>query len=122
MALPADLAHWLAPLVGPNPSAIDVSWGRANSQVWHVAAGAGDDIYVKISSSSAAHAREVGAYQHAAQVLGRGEAPALVDSDRELDTIVSTPVPGRVVRGTPLDDVDRGRTVLGHLLADGQPQ
>ena len=46
------------------------------------------NIYVKISSSSTAHVREVAAYQHAAQVLGSGQAPTLVDI-RQNSTITS---------------------------------
>lgn len=85
--------------------------------MWHVA-GTGDDIYVKISSSSTAHAREVAAYQHAAQVLGSGQAPTLVDSDPELGASVTTPLPGRVVRGTPLEAEDEQQvpTAAGALL------
>ncbi len=103
MALPADLAHWLIPHVGLNPSATDASWDRPDSQVWRVIGNTGGDVYVKISSNSAAHAREVAAYQHAAQVLGPGEAPVLVDSDPQLGVIVTTPLPGTAVRGTSLD-------------------
>lgn len=118
MPLPPDLAHWLAPHVGPNPSATDVSWGRPDSQVWRVSAETGGSVYVKISSSSTAYAREIAAYQHAAQVLVRGEAPTLVDSDPELCAIATTPLPGTVVRGTPLDaeTEEQVHTAAGALL------
>jgi aminoglycoside phosphotransferase (APT) family kinase protein len=98
--LPADLRHWLTRhLPGPDIVA-DVSWPRGCSRVWHVASGT-NHAYVKLSATEKGYAREVRAYQHTARFAPH-EVPRLLAADPSLRAIVTSPVPGRVVRGLTL--------------------
>ncbi|MQY07158.1 hypothetical protein [Actinomadura macrotermitis] len=65
-ALPTDLRHWVARHLPDVTTAVDVSWGREDSQVWRLD---GDTTaYVKLSPSPQNYGRETYAYRHAARL------------------------------------------------------
>ncbi|WP_374225090.1 aminoglycoside phosphotransferase family protein [Streptomyces sp. ISL-98] len=80
-------------------------------------AGTGD-VFVKLSPSAKDYEREIAGYAYAARVLAPHEAPRLLASDPGLQAIMSTPLPGRVVRGLPLDEQEERRVheYAGNLL------
>lgn len=65
-----------------------------------------------------AYTHEVHAYEHARRALAAGEAPSLLASDPSLRAILTSPLPGRVVRGLPLETQDERRVheLAGSLL------
>ncbi|MFE0063365.1 aminoglycoside phosphotransferase family protein [Streptomyces sp. NPDC059003] len=101
--IPSDLQRWVSDhLPGADlGGAEDVSWSRGDSRVWRVPAG-GAAAFVKISPSAKDYRREVTGYTYAARVLAPYEAPRLLAADPGLQAIMSSPLPGRVVRGLPL--------------------
>ncbi|WP_172387196.1 phosphotransferase [Streptomyces sp. MNP-20] len=101
--IPSDLQRWVSDhLPGADlGAAVDVSWSRGDSRVWRVPAG-GSAAFVKISPSAKDYRREVTGYAYAARVLAPYEAPRLLAADPGLQAIMSSPLPGRVVRGLPL--------------------
>jgi Ser/Thr protein kinase RdoA (MazF antagonist) len=117
MTLPTDLEQWVTTCLGGPVSATDVSWNRGDSQVWRITTGT-HDAYVKRSPTSAAHTREVHAYGHARRALASGEAPTLLASDPSLCAIMTSPLPGRVVRGFSPDTQEERRVhhLAGRLL------
>lgn len=99
---PAELHDWVAGHL-PGPQTVeDRSWPRNNSLVWRVTAGP-RTAYVKISPSDLDHEREIDGYAYAATHLTDHEAPRLLAADPHLRAILSTPLPGRVVRDLPLN-------------------
>ncbi|MDT7788155.1 MAG: hypothetical protein QOF58_6574 [Pseudonocardiales bacterium] len=98
--VPANLRHWLARHLPGLDAATDVSWPRNSSQVWRVASGT-TEAYVKLEPTEVAYTREIRAYRHAARFTPR-EIPRLIDAHRRLRAVLTSPVPGRVVRGLTL--------------------
>ncbi|HEX6467876.1 MAG TPA: aminoglycoside phosphotransferase family protein [Streptosporangiaceae bacterium] len=114
-ALPADLRRWVARHLPGATTAIDASWDRDNSQVWHLE---GDTAaYVKLSSSQDSYARETNAYRHAA-ALGPDQAPRMLAADPTLRAILTTALAGSVVRDLPLAPAIEARVheLAGRLL------
>nr|BEK71416.1 aminoglycoside phosphotransferase family protein [Kitasatospora purpeofusca] len=100
---PPELRDWVAAHL-PGPAAVkDRSWPRSTSRVWHVTAEDGTGgAYVKISPSAGEFEREVAGYAYAAAHLDDTQAPRLLAADPDLLAILSTPLPGHVVRGLTL--------------------
>ncbi|MFJ1936605.1 hypothetical protein ACIOGZ_28585 [Kitasatospora sp. NPDC088160] len=98
---PPELHDWVAGHLPGLAASEDRSWPRSNSLVWHVR---GDwDAYVKISPNDLDFEREVAGYAYAEAHLTDQEAPRLLACDPHLRTILSSPLPGRVVRDLPLE-------------------
>ncbi|MFE5797150.1 aminoglycoside phosphotransferase family protein [Streptomyces sp. NPDC056503] len=102
--LPPDLRRWITEnLPGSDThTAEDVSWDRGDSRVWRVPAGE-TKVFVKLSPSLKDYEREVAGYAYAARVLAPHEAPRLLAADPSLQAIMTSLLPGRVVRGLPLN-------------------
>ncbi|MGW7312251.1 aminoglycoside phosphotransferase family protein [Streptomyces sp. NPDC054865] len=100
--LPTELRDWVAGHMSGLDANEDRSWPRSTSLVWCVSA-AGQDAYVKISPSDLDFEREVAGYAFTAAHLSETEAPRLLACDAGLRAILSTPLPGRVVRDLPLE-------------------
>ncbi|MGH3888321.1 MAG: aminoglycoside phosphotransferase family protein [Pseudonocardiaceae bacterium] len=114
--LPADLRQWVTHHLPGLDTVVDVSWPRGCSRVWRVASGT-DEVYVKLGSTEKDYAREVHAYEHAARFAPH-EVPRLLAADPDLRAIMTSPVPGLVVRGLPLTvEVEtRVHELAGRLL------
>jgi Ser/Thr protein kinase RdoA (MazF antagonist) len=116
-SLPADLQQWVARLLPGLAAVTDVSWPRRDSRVWRVASDTGE-AYIKLSPTPEDYAREVHAYQHATSSLAADEAPRLLAADPGLQAIMTTPLPGRVVKGLSLPSETEARVheLAGQLL------
>lgn len=114
--LPADLRRWLNSHIRVLAD-LDVSWARTESKVWRLTTGTAT-AYVKISPSRESYVRETAAYRHAAAALDRDEAPQLIAADPVLRAILTTALPGTVVRDLPLEPVAELRVhhLAGRLL------
>ncbi|MFF9352335.1 aminoglycoside phosphotransferase family protein [Streptomyces sp. NPDC014734] len=99
---PPELRDWVAGHLPGLDASEDRSWPRSTSLVWRVSAG-DRDAYVKISPSSLDFEREVTGYAFAAAHLSETEAPRMLACDPGLRAILSTVLPGRVVRGLALE-------------------
>jgi Ser/Thr protein kinase RdoA (MazF antagonist) len=73
--------------------------------VWHLVTDR-DEAYVKISPTPEDYAREVRGYAHAVCALSPSEAPRLLAAAPGLRALMSSPQPGRVVRGLLLDTAE----------------
>lgn len=115
--IPSDLLRWVADHLPGVETVTDVSWPRGTSRVWRVAAGA-DEAFVKLSPSTKDYECEVAGYAYAARALTPREAPRLLAADTGLQAIMTSPLPGRVVRGMPLeaDEERRVHELAGRLL------
>lgn len=115
--LPADLRQWVTHCLPGLATVTDVSWPRDGSRVWRVASGT-DEAYVKLSPTPEDYAREVHAYEHAASSLAAHEAPRLLAADPGLRAIMTSPLPGLVVRGLSLtaEVESRVHQLAGRLL------
>jgi aminoglycoside phosphotransferase (APT) family kinase protein len=115
--LPDDLRQWITSHLPAADEVTDVSWPRGNSMVWRVAAGT-DAVFVKVSPTTGDFEREVRGYAHAARALSPTEAPRLLAADLDLLALMSSPLPGRVVRGPSLgaDDEWSAHEQAGRLL------
>jgi Ser/Thr protein kinase RdoA (MazF antagonist) len=100
-AMPVELRRWVTRRLGSLTSTTDVSGPRENSLVWRLDS-ATTAAYVKISPGPQAFAREVHAYRHAATRLSADEAPRLLAADSDLLAIVTSPLPGVIVKDLPL--------------------
>ncbi|WP_043463682.1 aminoglycoside phosphotransferase family protein [Kitasatospora sp. MBT66] len=100
--LPEVLAWAAEHLPGP-VEATDCSWPRETSRVWRLDGPDGAAVFLKISPDEAAYAREVAGYAYAARVLMKGQAPLLLAGDPGLRTLLTSALPGRVVRDLPLE-------------------
>ena len=98
---PPDLLAWVAGHLPGPVTVADYSWPRATSQVWRIDAG-DSTAFVKISPDDEAFAREVTGCNYAAQVLPTGQAPRPLASEPRLRAILTSALPGRVVRDLPL--------------------
>ncbi|WP_411147047.1 aminoglycoside phosphotransferase family protein [Streptomyces sp. x-80] len=116
--LPADLREWVADQLSGLTSATDASWPRNDSRVWRVHSDTGA-AFVKLSPTAADFAREVRAYEYAARTLADDEAPCLLAADPGLLAIMTSPLPGRVVRGLTLEAEEEHRVheLAGRLLS-----
>ncbi|MFJ5229358.1 aminoglycoside phosphotransferase family protein [Kitasatospora sp. NPDC088391] len=99
---PSELRDWVAGHLSGRAAIEDRSWPRSTSRVWHVHTEDGTGAYVKISPSAGEFEREVAGYAYAAAYLDDTQAPRLLAADPGLLAILSTPLPGRVVRGLTL--------------------
>ncbi|MBT2507004.1 aminoglycoside phosphotransferase family protein [Streptomyces sp. ISL-98] len=99
---PPDLRVWVADNLPGVDEVTDVSWPRGSSRVWRVAAGP-TAAFVKLSPTEIDYDREVLGYAYAARTLADHEAPRLLAADPGLKAIMSSPLPGKVVRGLPLE-------------------
>ncbi|MER6442911.1 aminoglycoside phosphotransferase family protein [Streptomyces sp. NPDC001185] len=115
--LPSELRRWISSHLPGNATVTDVSWARDDSRVWHVAAGI-DEAFVKLSPTPEDYAREVRGYAYAQHALAAHEAPRLLAADPGLQAIMTSPLPGRVVRGLALEEQEERRVheLAGRLL------
>jgi len=114
---PTDLRQWVTTTLWAPDEITDVSWPRGSSRVWRVNSG-GTTAFVKLSPTSRDFDREVDGYAYAARTLTDHEAPRLLAADPDLLAIISSPLPGAVVRGLILDRMTEPRVheAAGHLL------
>ncbi|MEV7087991.1 aminoglycoside phosphotransferase family protein [Streptomyces sp. NPDC093085] len=114
---PSDLREWVTTNLNGLDGVTDVSWPRGNSRVWRVTAGP-NAAFVKLSPSELDFDREIVGYAYAAQVLDDREAPRLLAAHPGLRAIMSSPLPGKVVRELPLDKGAESRVYedAGRLL------
>ncbi|MER5887792.1 aminoglycoside phosphotransferase family protein [Streptomyces sp. NPDC001941] len=98
---PPVLRDWVAQHLPGLDSGEDRSWPRATSRVWRVSAGS-RSAFVKISPSTGDFEREVAAYAFTAAHLHPSQAPRMLACDPQLRAILSSALPGRVVRDLPL--------------------
>ncbi|MFJ4931594.1 aminoglycoside phosphotransferase family protein [Streptomyces sp. NPDC088736] len=115
--LPSELRRWISSHLPGNATVTDVSWARDDSRVWHVAAGI-DEAFVKLSPTPEDYAREVHGYAYAQHALAAHEAPRLLAADPGLQAIMTSPLPGRVVRGLALEEQEERQVheLAGRLL------
>ena len=115
--LPAAVRRWAAGRLTGLVTVTNVSWPREDSRVWYVASDTAA-AYVKLSPTVDDFTREVYCYQHAARSLAPHAAPRLLAADQGLRAILTSPLPGRVVRGLLLaPDVERRvHELAGRLL------
>ncbi|MEU0979205.1 aminoglycoside phosphotransferase family protein [Streptomyces griseus] len=99
---PPALRDWVADRLPGVDAYEDRSWPRSTSRVWHVSAGT-QNAYVKISPSALDFEREVAGYGFAAEHLSETQAPRLLASNPDLSALLSSALPGRVVRDLPLE-------------------
>jgi aminoglycoside phosphotransferase (APT) family kinase protein len=99
---PPALRDWVAIHLPGLDASEDRSWPRTTSLVWRVSAG-DRSAYVKISPSTLDFDREVAGYAFAAAHLPEAQVPRLLACDRDLRALLSSPLPGRVVRDLPLE-------------------
>lgn len=118
-SLPPDLHQWVTRHVaGMDTAAVtDASWPRGDSRVWRVRAVHGE-VFVKLYPSTEKYEREVKGCEHAARALADTEAPHLLASDPQRPAVVLSALPGRVVRGLPLEQAEEQRVhrLAGDLL------
>ncbi|KIF75594.1 aminoglycoside phosphotransferase [Streptomyces sp. 150FB] len=115
--IPAELLRWAAEHLPDLDQVTDVSWPRDDSRVWRVAAGA-DVVFLKLAPSTKDYEREILGYAYAARVLAPHEAPRLLASDPGLQAIMTSALPGRIVRDLPLrpEEERRVHELAGRLL------
>jgi len=106
--VPADLRQWVVERLPGVATITDVSWPRGDSRVWRVATDSAA-AFVKLSPSPANYTREVRGFEYAARALATHEAPRLLAADPDLLAIMSSPLPGRIVRGLSLDVAEEQR-------------
>ncbi|MGW4492290.1 aminoglycoside phosphotransferase family protein [Streptomyces sp. NPDC004376] len=118
-SLPPDLHQWVTSHVaGMDTAAVtDASWPRGDSRVWRVRTDHGE-VFVKLYPSSKKYEREVKGCEHAARALADTEAPHVLASDPQRPALVLSALPGRVVRGLPLEQAEEKRVhrLAGDLL------
>ncbi|MDX3367442.1 aminoglycoside phosphotransferase family protein [Streptomyces sp. ME02-6987-2C] len=118
-SLPPDLHQWVTRHVAGMDTATvtDASWPRGESRVWRLRADHGE-AFVKLYPSTEKYEREVKGCEHAARALADTEAPHLLSSDPQRPAVVLSGLPGRVVRGLPLDQTEEQQVhrLAGDLL------
>ncbi|QEU83436.1 aminoglycoside phosphotransferase family protein [Streptomyces viridosporus] len=116
-SLPPELHQWVTRhLTGMDTAAVtDASWPRGASRVWRVRTDHGE-VFVKLYPSTEKYEREVQGCEHATRALAADEAPRLLASDPDRPAVVLSALPGRVVRGLPLEQAEEQRV---HRLAGG---
>lgn len=115
--IPPELLRWATQHLPGVDQAIDVSWSREDSRVWRVAAGA-DVAFLKLAPSTKDYEREILGYAYAARVLAPHGAPRLLASDPSLEAIMTSALPGRIVRDLPLQPEEERHVheLAGRLL------
>ncbi|MFJ5879994.1 aminoglycoside phosphotransferase family protein [Kitasatospora cineracea] len=108
---PPDLLAWAAEHLPGPVTAADCSWPRATSRVWRISGPEGDAAFLKINPDDGAFAREVAGYAYAARFLPERQVPRLLAGRTRPRALLSSALPGRVVRGLPLE---RGVEVRVH--------
>jgi aminoglycoside/choline kinase family phosphotransferase len=98
--LPDALRQWLTRQLPGLDTVADVSWSRDCSRVWRVSAGT-TEAYLKLSPTAEHYAREVRAHHHA-PLFAPHEIPRLLATDPGPLALLTSPVPGLVVRGLSL--------------------
>ncbi|MEU3975180.1 phosphotransferase enzyme family protein [Streptomyces bacillaris] len=118
-SLPPDLHQWVARHVsGMDTAAVaDASWPRGDSRVWKVRTGH-NEVFVKLYPSTEKYEREVMGCEHATRALAADEAPRLLATDPERPAVILSALPGRVVRGLPLEQAEEQQVhrLAGDLL------
>ncbi|MFB7597620.1 aminoglycoside phosphotransferase family protein [Streptomyces sp. NPDC056160] len=99
---PPELRDWVAGHLPGLDAYEDRSWPRSTSRVWRVSAG-NRSAYVKLSPTALDFERELAGYAFTAAHLRETDAPRLLACDPGLLAILSSPLPGRVVRDLPLE-------------------
>ncbi|WP_221354640.1 aminoglycoside phosphotransferase family protein [Streptomyces beigongshangae] len=119
VSLPPDLHQWITRHVtGMDTAAVtDASWPRGDSRVWRVRADHGT-VFVKLYPSAETYEREVKGCEHAKRALAADEAPHLLARAPERPAVVLSALPGRVVRGLPLEQAEEQQVhrLAGDLL------
>ncbi|MFB6551257.1 aminoglycoside phosphotransferase family protein [Streptomyces sp. NPDC056405] len=112
-----DLWAWALEHLPGARTSTDVSWARGDSRVWRIDTTT-TSAYAKISPSVRDYERETDAYAYAARALAPHQAPRLIAADHHLLALLTTPQPGRIVRGLPLDENQELRVheAAGRLL------
>ncbi|MFC8716563.1 aminoglycoside phosphotransferase family protein [Kitasatospora sp. NPDC057198] len=100
---PPELLVWAAAHLPGTVTAVDCSWPRATSRVWRVGGPDGGAAFLKVSPDDDAFTREVTGYAYTARFLPERQVPRLLASDPGLRALLSTALPGRVVRDLPLE-------------------
>ena len=115
--VPLDLRRWIDTHLPGVREITDVSWSRESSRVWRVTTTA-TAAFVKLSPTAQDFDREVAGYAYAGRVLTDHEAPRLAAADPDLLAILSTPLPGEVVRGLRMTVTEERRMheLAGRLL------
>jgi len=124
--LPADLAAFAREVIGDITAITDRSWARQSSAVWEITDTAKDHWFVKCHPSSEFHEREVVAYRRWVTTLGAGRAPVLIAADASRLAIITSAIPGRVVRGLSMTtseerEVHRQAGILLRALHESAP-
>ncbi|MGW5679615.1 aminoglycoside phosphotransferase family protein [Streptomyces sp. NPDC003860] len=116
-SVPQDLLHWITRHMPDLADVTDASWPRSNSHVWRLVSPT-KTAFVKINPTSEDYEREVHAYEHATRALASNQAPRLLASDPALRAIMTSPLPGKVVRGLHLPPETEARVhhLAGQLL------
>lgn len=115
--MPSDLRWWIDRHLPGVHEFADVSWSRENSRVWRVAT-ATETAFVKLSPTAQDYEREIAGYAYVRRVLAAHEAPRLLASDPGLLALMSSPLPGKVVRGLRLEVAEERHVheLAGRLL------
>ncbi|MFH8533243.1 aminoglycoside phosphotransferase family protein [Streptomyces tendae] len=106
--IPNNLWAWALKHLPDARTATDVSWARGDSRVWRIDTPTAS-AFVKISPSVRDYTRETDAYSYAARALAPRQAPRLIAADHHLLALLTTPQPGKIVRGLPLDEKEELR-------------
>ncbi|MFF4410399.1 aminoglycoside phosphotransferase family protein [Streptomyces sp. NPDC001404] len=116
-SLPPDVRQWVARHLPDVDTVTDASWPRGDSRIWRVTTGEAA-AFVKLYPGPEKYAREVRGCQHAARALAADEAPRLLASEPGLPAVITSALPGRVVRGLSLEAVEERRVhqLAGQLL------
>ncbi|MEH6373911.1 aminoglycoside phosphotransferase family protein [Streptomyces sp. KLMMK] len=116
-SLPRELRHWVARHLPGLDTVTDTSWPRGDSRIWRVTTGVAD-AFVKLYPGPEKFAREVQGCEHAARALAPHEAPRLLASNPGLPAVITSALPGHVVRGLPLQEAEERRVhhLAGQLL------
>jgi 8-oxo-dGTP diphosphatase len=104
--LPADLAAFAREVIGEIAAITDRSWARQSSEVWEITDTAKGHWFVKCHPSRRFHEREVVAYRQWVRALGAGRAPVLIAADASRLAIITSAIPGQVVRGLSMTKLE----------------
>ncbi|MFJ9901154.1 phosphotransferase [Streptomyces sp. NPDC091280] len=108
-SIPPALREWAQHIVGPVPSARNVSHDRPNSRVWELTYATGR-AFVKLSPNPTSFGRETRALREVAPALQPGTIPLLRGADPYQRALLLSPVAGRP--GTSLSLAPAGQRAL----------
>ncbi|MGW4955438.1 aminoglycoside phosphotransferase family protein [Streptomyces parvulus] len=116
--IPDDLWAWALAHLPDARTSLDVSWARGDSRVWRIETDTAISAFVKISPTARDYDRETTAYAYALRALAPHQAPRLIASDPQMLALLTTPQPGKIVRGLSLGDDEELRIheAAGRLL------